>query len=572
MTFVALAADYDGTIAHHGRVDQETLDSLKWLKTRGKWLFLVTGRELPELQSLMPELSVFDAVVAENGALLFLPAKGEMKPLGPPPPAPLVAALREQGVTPLSVGSSIVATWEPNEKAVLELVRDLGLEWQIIFNKGAVMCLPPGINKASGLKAALAHFRLSPLNTVGVGDAENDHAFLTLCGASAAVSNALPAVIETADIRLKADHGAGVRELIQMWVGEDGPGLDIRDIRTGRTSVSVAAEPGAAEGRLYSGADAVLIAGESGAGKSTLAKALVERGMEAGAQVVVIDPEGDYGNLDGIVHLGDAERPPKAQEAIDLVTEKPGESVVVNLLGLSLSDRPAFFAEFVGGIAALRARYGRPHWIVVDEAHHFLPAELEASEAAMPQDASGFVFVTVTPDALAGAAIEALNTVVGVGPPAAEVLAMVAKRRGISAPKAQAPDDEHVLLWRLEETGAEVVAAAAPRQEHTRHIRKYAEGELSEEKSFFFRGAEDKLNLRARNLNAFNELADGVDEETWLFHLRAHDYSRWLRESIGDEELAEEVSEIEDSADSAEASRQQIRAAIERRYTAAAKG
>ena len=68
------------------------------------------------------------------------------------------------------------------------------------------------------------------------------------------------------------------------------------------------------------------------------------------------------------------------------------------------------------------------------------------------------------------------------------------------------------------------------------------------------------------------EAHDGVDDETWLFHLRARDYSRWLRESIGDEELAGEVAEIEDNAQDAKASRQQIRAAIERRYTAAAKG
>ena len=77
---------------------------------------------------------------------------------------------------------------------MLEAIHELGLEWQIIFNKGAVMVLPPGVNKASGLAAALEALQLSPVNVVGIGDAENDHAFLSLCGCSVAVANALDAV------------------------------------------------------------------------------------------------------------------------------------------------------------------------------------------------------------------------------------------------------------------------------------------------------------------------------------------------------------------------------------------
>jgi HAD superfamily hydrolase (TIGR01484 family) len=86
------------------------------------------------------------------------------------------------------VGEVIVATFEPHEKTVLEVIRDLGLELQVIFNKGSVMVLPPGVNKASGLEAALREMGASPHNTVGVGDAENDHAFLRLCEVSVAVA------------------------------------------------------------------------------------------------------------------------------------------------------------------------------------------------------------------------------------------------------------------------------------------------------------------------------------------------------------------------------------------------
>ena len=105
---------------------------------------------------------------------------------------------------------------------VLEVIRDHGLELQVIFNKGAVMVLPSGVNKATGLSAALAELGLSPHNAVGVGDAENDHAFLKLCECAVAVANALPSLKEQADLVTRGDHGAGVVELIDRMLA-DGP-------------------------------------------------------------------------------------------------------------------------------------------------------------------------------------------------------------------------------------------------------------------------------------------------------------------------------------------------------------
>ncbi len=194
MRYLALCCDYDGTIAHHGRVDEPTLAALKRLRESGRKLLLVTGRELDELQTVFPHLDLFARVVAENGALIYRPETREERLLDEAPPQTFVDKLIERGVGPISVGRVIVATWEPHEKTVLETIRDCGLELQVIFNKGAVMVLPAGINKASGLRAALAELNLSPHNAVGVGDAENDHAFLNICECSVAVANALPAV------------------------------------------------------------------------------------------------------------------------------------------------------------------------------------------------------------------------------------------------------------------------------------------------------------------------------------------------------------------------------------------
>jgi hydroxymethylpyrimidine pyrophosphatase-like HAD family hydrolase len=138
----ALATDYDGTLAHDGRTDAATIDALIQLRDSGRRVIIVTGRELPDLERVFPEcMAVSDAIVAENGALLYLPATREERVLAPAPPPEFVEALRRAQVSPLSVGRSIVATWEPEEHKVLEVIAELGLEWQIIFNKGAVMCL-----------------------------------------------------------------------------------------------------------------------------------------------------------------------------------------------------------------------------------------------------------------------------------------------------------------------------------------------------------------------------------------------------------------------------------------------
>lgn len=101
-----------------------------------------------------------------------------------------------------------------------------------------------------------------------------------------------------------------------------------------------------------------------------------------------------------------------------------------------------------------------------------------------------------------------------------------------------------------------------------RHVRKYAEGMLIPERSFYFRGPEGKLRLRAHNLVLFVELAAGVDDDTWLFHLRNGDYARWFEAEIGDRDLADEARRVASEELSAEDSRARIREAIEKRYTA----
>lgn len=227
MHYRVLATDFDGTIAHHGVVEPTTLAALRRVRAAGRHVVLVTGRELDELLAIFPAIDVFERVVAENGALLYDPATGARRVLAEPPPERFVEELQRRNV-PISVGRSIVATVEPHETTVLEVIRDLGLEWHVIFNKGSVMALPSSINKAAGLKVVLEELGLSPEQVVGVGDAENDHAFLHLSGLAVAVANALPALMETADWTTTAKYGAGVEELIARLLGDDLAGVPRR--------------------------------------------------------------------------------------------------------------------------------------------------------------------------------------------------------------------------------------------------------------------------------------------------------------------------------------------------------
>ena len=206
MRYHALACDYDGTVAWDSEVHADTIKALEDVKKSGRKLILATGRELDDLMLVFPRLDLFDRVVAENGALLYRPATKEEKVLAEAPPAEFVERLIVRGVERVSVGRVIVATWTPHETAVVEVIKDMGLELQITFNKGAVMVLPSGVNKASGLSAALEELGLSRHNVVGVGDAENDHAFLGLCECSVAVANALDTLKE----RVTGSHPQGM--------------------------------------------------------------------------------------------------------------------------------------------------------------------------------------------------------------------------------------------------------------------------------------------------------------------------------------------------------------------------
>jgi phosphoglycolate phosphatase (TIGR01487 family) len=221
MQFRVVATDYDGTLAENGRVAKKALDALRRVRKSGRKLVLITGRELESLQSVFRELALFDLIVAENGALLYYPSTGKEKPLAKTPPKKFVEMLRRSGVNPLSVGRCIVATVKPHDAEVEQAIRELGLDLQIILNRESVMILPNGLDKGTGFRAALTELNVDSASVVGIGDAENDLAFLSLCGLSVAVANAIPTLKERVHLVTSFEDGAGVAEVLQKLLTEE---------------------------------------------------------------------------------------------------------------------------------------------------------------------------------------------------------------------------------------------------------------------------------------------------------------------------------------------------------------
>jgi HAD superfamily hydrolase (TIGR01484 family) len=565
MRFHALATDYDGTIALRGFVEPRVMDALSRLKSSGRKLLLVTGRELGDLKRIFPGYALFDYIVAENGAHLFRPSTLEERTLGEAPPEELMAALAGRGVA-ATRGKVIVATHEPYQDIVLDTIRDLGLEHQVIFNKGAVMVLPPGINKARGLLEALNDLSLSPRNVVAVGDAENDHALLDSCECGVAVADALPSLRRHAAWVTPGGAGEGAAELAERLIEDDLRGLDLLP----RRGIPLGYRQDGSGVRVDPYARGILLAGTTGGGKTTIATAFLESLSAGGYQHCVIDPEGDYGTLEHAAVLGDARHAPFAEEAARIL-EQPDESVVLCTLAVAFQDRPEFFQALLPDLLELRARTGRPHWIVVDEAHHLLPSARSSALLNLPKDPRGFFLITLEPKHVDRSLLGHMDWILAVGENPGRTLADFASAVGRQAPGV-APGPMRrgeAIAWRLD--GGDppfLLRSITPKAERRRHVRKYSAGELGPDKSFRFRGPDGKLNLRAQNLMIFMQIAEGVDDATWNHHLRQRDYSRWFQESIKDEGLADEARAVEERADFTPVeSRRAMREVIERRYT-----
>ncbi|MBI2810462.1 MAG: HAD family phosphatase [Candidatus Melainabacteria bacterium] len=496
MRYLALACDYDGTLTTDNQPSPEAFGKLRQVRASGRKVVLVTGRTLHQLRESCQELDVFDSIVLENGAVLYDPNTGTSRLLCAPPPRGFVSKLKKKGITGLTVGEAIVATWSPQESAVLSVIRTMGLDLQLSFNRNAILILPPGINKASGLQVALEGLGISPHNVVGVGNAENDHIFLSYCKCSAAVANATDLVKNDADWVLEGAEAEGVCELIEQLVDND-----LQKLRLEMTRAKLpigTSDHGPVSIDAYN--SRVLIAGPSRSGKSRLTCGLLERLGAERYQFCVVDPEADFDGFPG---------------------KNPDNRVTVNLVGLAFAERPAYFARLLNAVQDLRLSTGRPHWFVVEEAHHMLYPDWKHASQALPSDFPGLLLVTVHPSELSTEVLTRIDTVIATGKDAHEVINDFATAQNFKMTPLERVemDDYEVLLWLRSSPETAVRVRLLPTMhEHRRHVRKYAQGDVGYHRSFFFTGNSDASAGDSRHaINTFIHSRYTLPERPSLF-------------------------------------------------------
>jgi hydroxymethylpyrimidine pyrophosphatase-like HAD family hydrolase len=463
--YLVLATDYDGTIAHDGVVSAATIEALARFRASGGRPILVTGRELPDLERTFTRFDLFDRIVAENGGLLHNPATRRERLLCAPSSPALVAALRKRGV-PVSVGRAIVATVEPHQQAVLDAIRALGLELQVIFNKGAVMVLPSGVNKATGLLATLEELCISPHDVVGVGDAENDHAFLEISELSVAVRNSVPALRARVDLLTRGARGDGVQELIDrlLAAGPDAaPSPPRHWLAIGSTPDRAVTIDPHGPNILITGAPAT-----GTTGMLTLTTTLLEQLAEQRYQFCLVDSQGSYESFLRAIRVG------TLQSALDLdevvgALQRADQNVIASLAGVAAVDRPQCVAALLGRLEELRKKTGHPHWTVLDEAHHLRPADSNGGAPSAPRGSTNVAMVTAAPDRVSALALDDVEVFIAVGE-VTDALSAILERRGWGA-RPGPIDCGMAMMWRVGDAGDPVkFAVREPEEEHRRPL------------------------------------------------------------------------------------------------------
>jgi phosphoglycolate phosphatase (TIGR01487 family) len=559
MRYHLIAIDFDGTLAENETVSPHTIEVLQQVKKTNRHLALVTGRELQDLERVFPEYRIFDYIVAENGALIHYVKTGSETLLGQAPAENFVAELKSSGVHPISVGKVIVATWEPHEKTVLEIIKQSGIELQVIFNKGAVMILPPGINKATGLQALLTSIHLSIHNIIAIGDAENDSAMLEVAAYAVAVNNALPALKERADYVTTGNAGTGVREILLKIIESE-------QTETNRHSLNLGTMEDEQDFTISSYRPGILLGGTSEGGKSTFASAIAETMVAAGYQFCLIDPEGDYLELPGTVVIGNDVTLPMPEEVAELL-KNPLQSLIICLLSVPLDDRPVYFSKLFATLLKSRNEYGHPHWLILDEAHHLIPSHANLDKDVFPAELYNFLLISASPHMLSPAWVSQVETVITVGDDKKFVLEKFCALRNLALPnKIPELQAGEASVWDISRKTPYVIRYKLPDQLQQRHKRKYAVGDMTDN-SFVFTGPENKLQLVANNLMMFAHLARGIDDDTWLYHLKKKDYRKWASEYVHDESLVAAIQLAEERYPDAQASRKIILEHIEENYT-----
>jgi hydroxymethylpyrimidine pyrophosphatase-like HAD family hydrolase len=570
--FRAVAVDYDGTLTTSGRPSGDVLAAIAETRADGRRVVLVTGRILAELRSVFPGVDDhFDAIVGEDGAVAA--RAGHDRLLAAPVPGELDAALAARGVR-FRRGEVLLACDLADEPAVLEAVRELGLECQLTSNRSALMVLPAGVTKGSGLAAALADLGISPHSAAAVGDAENDHSLLATAELGVAVGNAVASLKAAADMVFDQPDGCGVASFLR------GPVIAGRvRVHPRRWQVQLGATASGTPVLIPASQLNVLITGTPQRGKSYLAGLFAERLIRLGYCVVVFDPQGDHAGLGGLrgVHVAGSTGHLPSPAELALLVKHLSASMVVDLSGTPAADRPGYVKAAQRELEALRAATGLPHWVIIDEAQVPLARDGTAGTFFEPA-ASGYCLVTHRTEDLRPEALLAVDVIIGLPDSAGDsqieglLAAAGALPYDVAAALArQAGPGQAVLVDRSRPASAVVFTVGQRETSHMRHWHKYSAGQLPADRRFYFRRNRDTATgATAGSITELEHELRACDDAVIAHHCRLSDLSRWIGEVLGDPPLAAAVEQIETAMRAGTASITEARTrlidAIHRRY------
>lgn len=542
-----IACDFDGTGADDGHPAPELYAALAAARAQGIVTLLVTGRVLEDVQRVFEDSSPFDAVVAENGAVVQLCGLERTLQIGAPPPEHFLGELRAQGV-PFHTGAVIVGTWEQHAGKLLDLIRRFGIDGQLIFNRAALMLLPSGINKAVGVRRALDELRRSERNLIAFGDAENDIPMLGSAEVGVAARGSVPTVAALADDSITQPGGAGVALYIRRLI-------DRHYIVTtpSRRAVTLGRDASGAAVKLPGAGCNVVISGDPRSGKSWIGGLLAEQLIEQGYRICIVDPEGDYaqmGQRSKIVAFGHDLALPSPTAAARLLGTEP-LSVVLTLAALTPIEQVNYVSELLAALQETRDATGIPHWLMIDEAHCFFRSQSPCLKY-LESITGSFCLLTYRPSLLASEAYNAVGAHIFTTTKVEEERYFATK---ILHAHPQLSMAAHLALDAIEAPqagllmtngGAPAWQVFTPRERitrHAHHARKYADARLSEDKAFRFHNADESLT--AHNMGEFYRAIQAAPLASLSHHLNAGDFSRWVEGVIGDQQLAQGLRKIE---------------------------
>jgi hydroxymethylpyrimidine pyrophosphatase-like HAD family hydrolase len=540
-----LAFDFDGTLAEQGAVPLPLQVALERLRTAGYALFLVTGRQ-SESVALGALGAVFTGIVWENGAVLYHSATEEVYlPFGVVDPR-LVEALEAAGI-PLDRGLASVSTWAPHAAAVWRVLNEWRSDVVVAHNKGAVMILPAGATKRTGLERLLGMCGFSPRNLASFGDGENYLSLLELGEFGVAVADAVPSLKVAADLVTTQPGPAGVLEVLEAyWLKGFTPAVPQRRERQIPLGENESGNAVCLPGAALAGGN-LGIFGDSGSGKSWVAGLLAEGMHYAGYQVFLVDPEGDFRGLralPGIVALDGDQKSLPSPALVAALLETVTVSVVLDLCAYPVAHRVDYVTDLLRALRSLKERKFRPHWIVLEEAQSFLPPSggdpLTVLLPMLP--GGGWAFISYRPDRLASPVLEALHRCLLTRLSEPEAIQTVRKVFSSQLPDSPA-DIPRGYAWLCHERLV-LLRPSARRVPHIRHLYKYLDTPLPRHKRFHFRNGQGYIGKEVASLLEFLQLLPGLPIESLTYHQARGDFAAWADGALGDGELAAHLHKL----------------------------